>query len=77
MAEVTQPKRIADSASASLPQIVKSFAAMRLAIRLLINPSIVWETAFSAEPVATTLKAITLKPPVQRKPNLPTHSRKQ
>ena len=56
VAEFTQPRRIEDSASASLPQRVKSFAAIRLATLSLTKSATCAVTASRALPAADTTK---------------------
>ena len=59
VADVTQPRRIDDSASASLPHRVKSLAAILLATLSATKVSKVDSTALAAEPKTLTLIDIT------------------
>ena len=54
VAELTQPRRIEDSASASFPQRVKSFAPMRLATRSSMRAGKNSATAAETDPPVTT-----------------------
>ena len=56
VAELTHPRRIEDSASASLPQSVKSLAAIRLATLSATSVEMLLATAAAAEPPTTTFK---------------------
>ena len=57
-AEFTHPKRMALSASASLPQSVKSLAAIRLATESLISSEMKSSTAILVLPLVATAMTI-------------------